>query len=56
MSYLFKMRVDIENCELRVCGIHIKGYELRYKSQEFNKTLSYFYNEFVVSSIQEFVS
>ena len=50
------MRVNIKNYKLGVCGIHIEGCELRWKSHEFNKTSSYFYNKFVVSSVQEFVS
>ena len=39
----------MKNYELQVCGIHIENYE-------FNKTSSYFYNEFVLFSIQKFVS
>ena len=49
------MWVNMKNNELRVFGIHIEKYELRWKSHEFNETSSYFYNELVFFSIQEFV-
>ena len=36
------MRVNMKNYELRVCGIHIENYELKWKSHKFNETLRYF--------------
>ena len=41
----------MKNYELRVFGIHIEDYELRLKKSQFNKTSSYFHNEFVFSSL-----